>query len=457
MPYALVDLNTNNVTFLSRDRFLLLFHCDGIYEFANGALSALQLDILKEYIDSGVVIESTENCSLEEKQRYWQYPARFKESAQWSITGNCNLHCRHCFMSSPEGALGELRLSECLEIISQLAECGVGKVSLTGGEPLIRRDFWKIVDALCEKNIKLTTLFSNGMLVNDTLLDRLEARGMYPQIQISFDGTGYHDWLRGFDGAERKVIEAFQLCRNRGFKTSAAMCLNRRNAGTLRESVQMLSQLGCSGLKVNNTYPAGEWLNERSEYLDDDKCFGIYMKFIPEFFADGAPMSLMLDGMFAYMRDEKQRFVPFEHNCTEGSEAHQLLCAHNRRELYISPQGTILPCMSMAGSAIEKKFPNVFQTPLKEILSASDYMRYVDGRLDAYLQHNSECRSCMYRLRCCGGCRASAIGSSGEDYFLPDLRACSFFKNGWADAIKEFFDATDERMKYNSSAQNTVQ
>ena len=445
LPYALVDLNTNNVTFLSRDRFLLLFHCNGVYEFTDGALNAVQLDMLKAYIDSGIVSECTVECALEENQRYRQYPARFKDSVQWSVTGNCNLQCRHCFMSAPEGALGELGYDECLEIIDQLAECGVGKVSLTGGEPLVRHDFWKIVDALCKKNIKLTTLFSNGMLVDDALLDGFEARGIYPQLQISFDGAGCHDWLRGLEGAERRVIEAFQLCRDRGFKTSAAMCLNRRNAGTLRESVQLLARLGCSGLKVNNTCPAGEWLNERGEYLDDDQCFGIYMKYIPEFFADGAPLSLMLDGMFAYMRDEKKYFVPFEHNCAEGDEAHQLLCAHIRRELYISPQGNILPCMSMAGTAIEKQFPNIFQTPLREILSTSEYMRYADGRLDAYLRHNAECRSCMYRLRCCGGCRASAVGSSGKDYFAPDLRACSFFQNGWADTIKEYFDTIDEK------------
>ena len=113
LPYALVDLNTNNVTFLSRDRFLLLFHCNGVYEFTDGALNAVQLDMLKAYIDSGIVSECTVECALEENQRYRQYPARFKDSAQWSVTGNCNLQCRHCFMSAPEGALGELGYDEC--------------------------------------------------------------------------------------------------------------------------------------------------------------------------------------------------------------------------------------------------------------------------------------------------------------------------------------------------------
>lgn len=440
LPYALADFVTDNVTFLSKERFLLLYHCDGAYELSYSALTQTQIRLLDEYTAAGVVAACTHYCSLTEKQRYRLYPARFKEAAQWSVTGRCNLRCRHCFMSASKGALGEPTLDECMSIIDQLSECGVRKVSLTGGEPLIRRDFWEIADALREKDIKLTTVFSNGLLVNNELLNGFEARGMRPQFQFSFDGTGCHDWLRGLDGAESRLMAALTLCRERGFVTSAAMCLNRRNAGSIRESVKLLARHGCSGLKVNNTAQAGEWLNERDEYLSDDECFKIYMEYIPQYFEDGTPLDLMLDGMFVYHRDDKSCAVPFEHDCSEGGEASRLLCAHIRREFYISPKGMILPCMSMAGSAVEKQFPNMLRTPLKEILGDSEYMSCADKRLDEYLRHNQECSDCDYSARCGGGCRASAVGSSGEDYLAPDLKACAFFKNGWADKIKERID-----------------
>ena len=57
LPYALVELKSNDVTFLSRDRFLLLFHCDGEYAFSDAALNEVQRRMLNEYIDSGVVSE----------------------------------------------------------------------------------------------------------------------------------------------------------------------------------------------------------------------------------------------------------------------------------------------------------------------------------------------------------------------------------------------------------------
>lgn len=57
------------------------------------------------------------------------------------------------------------------------------------------------------------------------LLDALEARGIRPEFNMSFDGVGTHDWLRGIDGAERDVERAFLLCRERGFPTGAEMRL----------------------------------------------------------------------------------------------------------------------------------------------------------------------------------------------------------------------------------------
>ena len=65
-----------------------------------------------------------------------------------SITGRCNYRCKHCYLSAPSAKLGELPHETMLEIIEQLAACGVQQVSLTGGEPLVRGDWWQLVDAL---------------------------------------------------------------------------------------------------------------------------------------------------------------------------------------------------------------------------------------------------------------------------------------------------------------------
>ena len=61
---------------------------------------------------------------LTEKQRYHAYPARYRKNAHWSLTGACNMRCRHCFMSAPHKKHVVPELKELLNIAEQLAECG---------------------------------------------------------------------------------------------------------------------------------------------------------------------------------------------------------------------------------------------------------------------------------------------------------------------------------------------
>ena len=59
---------------------------------------------------------------------------------------------------------------------------------------------WALVDEIRRRNILIPTLYSNGLLITDAFLDELEKRGLHPNIQFSFDGVGYHDWMRGIPG-----------------------------------------------------------------------------------------------------------------------------------------------------------------------------------------------------------------------------------------------------------------
>ena len=200
----------------------------------------------------------------------------------WSITGKCNYSCKHCLVSAPHAKFGHPTTEQLLNLVEQMAACGIGAVSVTGGEPLIRSDFWQIVDALRQHGIALGMIFTNGYLVNDALLDGLEARGMHPGFQMSYDGVGWHDWLRGFEGAEAAVDRAFRLLQARGFQVDAAMCLHRGNAHTIRESVLHLASLGVGSLKINRIQELGEWEAASEEVaLSEDESLQLYLDYIP--------------------------------------------------------------------------------------------------------------------------------------------------------------------------------
>ena len=100
--------------------------------------------------------------------------------------------------------------------------------------------------------------------------------------------------------------------------------------------------------------------------------------------------------------------------------------------MYVSPQGNVLPCMSMVGGPIERQFPNMLETPLEKILDTDSlYMEFAGFTIRDYMDHNPECRKCEYRTNCCGGCRAVAVREHPDDYLSPDPVTCEYYKGGW--------------------------
>lgn len=124
-----------------------------------------------------------------------------------SVTDRCNLNCRYCM---PPGGIALvnrqqiLRPEEIGQIAQLFADLGIGKIRLTGGEPLIRRGLDVILDQLNairpRPELAITT---NGLLLEDWV-DRLASRGVR-RINISLDTlhperfaaiTGVDGWLQ---------------------------------------------------------------------------------------------------------------------------------------------------------------------------------------------------------------------------------------------------------------------
>lgn len=446
LPFAVCDTVSGQTAFFKRDDFRLVLRCDGWTEIQEEKLGGEQKRLLDLMLDQKIIEPCGRGEGLQEVQTYRRYPSRFIKTVQWSITGRCNFRCRHCFMSAPEAKYGELPLAECLKIVDEMAACGIMSVSLTGGEPLVRKDFFRIVDALLEKGIRVNGIYSNGKLVNDRLLDEFDARGLRPVIHMSFDGTGWHDWLRGIAGAEKYVMDAYRLCQERGFETTAEMCIHKKNQDTIRETAKLLRSMGVRSLKVNPAIPMGEWLKESTQYtLTAQEAYQVYLDYIPHYFEDHMPISIALEGFFTCDEGNPDYHIPnikYEDECDCLTKS---ICGHARNSLYISPEGTALPCMPLAASCVKEQFPNILEESLAGILSDSFYMRMVDVRLGEYLEHNPQCRECPHRNACGGGCRGFAIGQDGDDYLAADLQACAFFKGGYPEKIRKTADEAKKR------------
>ena len=432
LPYALQYLYRERTEFFTEEPFKLLLSCDGETDIYYEELTPEEKAYYDRWEKGGFIKQVFHGETLRPYQRYVFYPARFKESVQWSITGKCNFRCKHCFMSAPHAAQGEPTWDELMKMLDAFERCGVRNLNLTGGEPMFRKDFWPLVDEIHRRNMFIPSLYSNGMLITDKFVEELKKRRMCPTIQFSYDGIGHYDWMRGVEGAEKAVIAAMKRCVAAGFPVSASMVLFKENVGTMRETVNFLASIGVRALKIGNASPQGEWLNQKEHYLTQEEVYEAFLEYIPHYFEDGKPLSLALEGFFSYEKDASYLHAVNEKDVPEERFGKVNMCGHVRRGLYVSPQGHVLPCMSMVGGPIEQQFPNMLKTPLEDILdNDSLYMKIIGFTIKDFMDHNPECRECEYRTKCCGGCRAIAVRDHPTDYLAKDLIACNYYKGGW--------------------------
>ncbi len=142
----------------------------------------------------------------------------------------------------------------------------------------------------------------------------------------------------------------------------------------------------------------------------------------------------MMEGFFHYDKSRQRERAVNEKDIPESEFGKSLMCSIVRTSMYVSPQGNVLPCMSLIGMPIEAQFPNLLKTPLEDILNDSSYyMKTVNLRVSDFMEHNRECRECEYREACCGGCRTMALNTYPEDYLGRDMHACEYFKGGRKD------------------------
>jgi MoaA/NifB/PqqE/SkfB family radical SAM enzyme len=127
----------------------------------------------------------------------------------WPVTDRCNLSCRTCGRWRREST--ELGTDEARHVVDQLADLGTLRVSLSGGEPLLREDLGEIAGHARRRGVSVVVT-TNGSLVPDRLAALSEAN----LIKLSLDGDREaHDRLRGTGSFER-VLEAARALRLAG-------------------------------------------------------------------------------------------------------------------------------------------------------------------------------------------------------------------------------------------------
>lgn len=125
-----------------------------------------------------------------------------------SLTNRCNFRCEYCHIPLQERA--EMTTSQWFAAIDDFVHGGMGRASLMGGEPLLRKDAGEIIRYLRARGVH-TSMNTNGWLIPARIDDVAEL----DLVCITLDGSEeVHDRQR-HRGSHARVIEAIELLKKR--------------------------------------------------------------------------------------------------------------------------------------------------------------------------------------------------------------------------------------------------
>ena len=129
-------------------------------------------------------------------------------------------------------------------------------------------------------------------------------------------------------------------------------------------------------LRVASVSEDGEALGMSDKILSTDELFNFYLKYIPQYISDGAPVRVSLSGVFEGINTTEYN-IPMA-KAPEGVNIDRAcVCGTVRNSIHIDFNGFVMPCPAMSfNDAGKKPFAPIFDKPLKTLLNAGDYMNF---------------------------------------------------------------------------------
>lgn len=310
----------------------------------------------------------------------------------WECTLRCNLRCEHCGSScSPDRRDPELTTDQIFRILDTIAEDFDARrifVSITGGEPLLRRDLFDVVGHMTSLGMR-PCIVTNGTLLDPEAAARLYEAGMRV-VSVSIDGTQHeHDAVRG-KGTLVRALRGMANARKAGFEVVEAItCVRPANLPVLEAIERQVREAGAGMWRLITIDQMGRQAGaiDRTMWLDPWQIralFAFIEKRKAELVEAHDPFHLQFScGGFLGVQHEL-RLRPGDGQCFAG------LCVAS-----ILSDGQVSACPSLPrswaqGSALEQRF------------SAIWYQRFAAHR-DVEWRKTGPCADCSWFSICLGG------------------------------------------------------
>lgn len=343
-------------------------------------------------------------------------------SFQWHITEECDQRCKHCYIFSQDTCkkIDQMSWPEMQRTVENIEDfCGTFErmpyMYITGGDPILHPDFWKLMELLKEKEIP-STIMGNPFHLTDEVCRRLRECGCL-RYQLSIDGNRTtHDWFRK-PGSFDITLEKIQTLKKAGIRSIIMTTVSDKNIDEIPEIIDTVVEHKVNVFAFGRYVPSGE-PGDQTNGIEPERYRAlldtVYRKY-KEYEAQGVDTYFNLkDHLFTLYEYEEGIFrIP------ESSEEGMIYggCNCGNCHITILPTGDIYACRRVADS----KVGNIFADRLADVWITS---------MEAYRNYDefSKCSRCKLK-QFCRGCPAVAKGYTG-DFYGDDPQCWASEENG---------------------------
>ncbi len=339
----------------------------------------------------------------------------------WNFTYKCNLNCKHCYSDAGTNPRGELSTSEAIKVVDQLADFGVTSLAFSGGEPLMRKDFFDVAEHAVDSGLYVSVA-TNGTLLTPERVKKLKKVGLN-YVEISLDGAeSYtHDAFRRTPNSFNQALNGLKNCVKEDICTCLAITATKNNLKEIPSVFTLAQDLGVERFTLFNFVPTGRGKaifeldpspEEREEVLT----------FLNKKLSERPKMAVLTTApqlarvALQSNSPHEDILMPLAHmEASNISRKTRALadfiggCGAGRFYCAVSPEGSVQPCVFLpisVGNLKKEKFENVWlNSPLFKVMRNR---RNLKGR----------CGQCEFKY-VCGGCRARAYAYH-NDYLMSD-------------------------------------
>lgn len=320
---------------------------------------------------------------------------------QWHITTKCNLRCKHCYQEeyAKEMSLKNMKIvaDKYFEAINKWGF--FPEISITGGEPMINKNLFKILQYLRKKERKCgITLLTNGLLINEKNIKEIKRLRISVQISLEGPTAKINDSIRG-KGTFDKIIRTIRLLNTHKVPVSVHFVLSNFNKNYLLDTIDLCTRERVGMFSFSRYVPLSpnEQLNT-SSMVPSNEIREIYKK------VNKKAEFLLKNKLKPYIMRQRTLWCNFKSRYASLGGG----CSIGETLIVVMPDGVVFPCRRLPleiGNILKESFFKIWYS--SDLLWKVRNKNLIDG-----------CSNCKHK-NICAGCRAIAY-SYNHDYLGKD-------------------------------------